>query len=50
DMMSLQVGDVIKTEHRMTTPVTLTHQQHTVCHASIGATRSYKSIQITRTS
>ena len=50
DMMGLQVGDVIKTEHRITTPVVLSHQQHTVCHASIGETESYKSIQITRAS
>ena len=50
DMMGLQVGDVIQTEHPITTPVILNHHQHNVCSAFIGETHDYKSIQITRAS
>lgn len=49
-MLNLRVGDVIKTDHPLTAPLHLNHQQQTVCHVDIGITNAYKSIQITRPS
>lgn len=47
NMLSLRVGDVIKTDHLLSTPLLLKHQQQTVCHGEIGKTNHYKSIKIT---
>lgn len=49
DMLRLQVGDIIKTDHPIADPVVLKHHQQSVCHAHIGETSFYKSIQLTRT-
>ncbi len=50
DVIHLQVGDVIKTDHPITTPLQLKQNQHLICTAEIGKTHSYKSIQLTRPS
>ena len=50
NILRLRVGDVIKTDHPITTPVQLKQNQHFICTAEIGETRSYKSIQLTRSS
>ena len=47
DMIRLQVGDVIRTDHPLTMPLLLKNNQQTVCHVEIGETNHYKSIQIT---
>ena len=50
DILRLQIGDVIKTDHPTTEPVKLTHQQQDICTVDIGESNQYKSIQITRSS
>lgn len=47
DIIRLQVGDVIKTDHPLTAPLLLQQNQQTVCHVEIGEIDHYKSIQIT---
>ena len=47
DMIRLQVGDVIRTDHPLTTPLLLKNNQQTVCNVDIGETNLFKSIQIT---
>lgn len=49
DMVRLKVGDVIKTDHLLTTPLRLSINQKTICSVDIGKENSHKSIQITRT-
>lgn len=48
DIIRLQVGDVIKTDHPITEPAQLSHQQQSICSVEIGKSNSFKSIQITR--
>lgn len=48
DVIRLNVGDVIKTDHPITKPAQLSHQQIHVCAVDIGESKSFKSIQITR--
>lgn len=50
DVIRLQVGDVIKTDHPITTPLQLKQNQHLICTVEIGETHSYKSVQLTRPS
>ena len=47
EILRLQVGDVIRTDHPLTTPLLLKNNQQTVCHVDIGKINHYKSIQIT---
>lgn len=44
NISQLQVGDVIKTDHPLSTPLSLTHVCNTICHVELGE----QSIQITR--
>ena len=46
NLIRLQVGDVIKTDHPITMPLLLKHDNETICNVDIGE----QSIQITRTS
>ena len=46
DMMCLQVGDVIKTDHLLTSPLVLQHQKQTIAQVDIGENNHQKSIQI----
>lgn len=48
DLLRLQKGDVIKTDHAITTPLNLMHQQTIICQGYLGKTNAYKSIHITR--
>ncbi len=50
DIIRLQVGDVIKTDHPITDPLKLTHQQQTICNVDIGKSNTTKSILTTRKS
>jgi hypothetical protein len=47
DMLHLQVGDVIKTDHPISMPFLLKAEQQTLCQVDIGESEHYKSIQIT---
>lgn len=49
DLLRLQKGDVIKTDHAITTPLNVMHQQTLVCQGELGQTNTYKSIHITET-
>lgn len=49
DMVHLKIGDVIKTDHPITTPLRLSLNQKAICSVEIGQDNSHKSIQITRT-
>ena len=42
----LQVGDVIKTDHLLTSPLVLQHQKQTIAQVDIGENNHQKSIQI----
>ncbi len=46
NLIHLQVGDIIKTDHPITIPLLLKHDKETICNVDIGE----QSIQITRTS
>jgi len=46
DVLQLQPGDVIKTDHPLSSLLLLNHQQQTICHVEIGANNYFKSIQI----
>ncbi len=50
DVIRLQVGDVIKTDHPITDPLALTHQQQTICNVDIGKLNTTKSILTSRKS
>lgn len=50
DIARLKVGDVIKTDHYITSPALLMHQEQSICAAHIGTSDRNKSIQITRSS
>lgn len=50
DVIHLQAGDVIKTDHPITTPLQLKQNKHPICTVEIGEINTYKSIQITRPS
>lgn len=50
DILRLQVGDLIKTDHPIAEPMTLTYQQQTICNVNIGKSNVNKSILTTRTS
>ena len=47
NMLQLQVGDVIRTDHPLTMPLLLKTEHQTLCQVDIGETNQYKSIQIT---
>ena len=46
DMLHLQVGDVIKTDHPLTSPLLINHEDQAICAVEIGTSNHYKSIQI----
>jgi len=48
DIARLSVGDIIKTDHPITKPAKLSHQQKPICSVDIGESNSFKSIQIAR--
>lgn len=48
DIMQLQIGDIIKTDHQLTKPVLLKHQHQILGYGELGEQQSYKSIQILR--
>ena len=50
DILRLSIGDVIKTDHPITEPAQLSHQNKSICNVEIGISNSYKSIQISRPS
>lgn len=47
-LVHLQVGDVIQTDHPLTLACWLKHQQQTLCQAEIGQIHEHKSIQLSR--
>lgn len=49
-IMHLQVGDVIQTDHPLSMPLLLKHGKETLCNVDIGDNHQTKTIQITRTS
>lgn len=49
EILRLQVGDVIKTDHPITEPAQLVQHDLPICSVDIGKFNSYKSIQIMRT-
>lgn len=46
-LLSLQVGDVIKTDHCLNKPLEIQHQQQTLC---LGIAGQHRTIQLTRSS
>ncbi|PJE10990.1 FliM/FliN family flagellar motor C-terminal domain-containing protein [Legionella sp.] len=46
-LLSLQVGDVIKTDHSLNKPLEIQYRQHTLCEGIVG---QHKTIQLTRSS
>lgn len=46
DLLDLQPGDVLKTEHPLTKPLTLKHQQHVISEVELGTHHDHKSIQL----
>ncbi|MDI9817548.1 MULTISPECIES: FliM/FliN family flagellar motor C-terminal domain-containing protein [unclassified Legionella] len=49
-LLNLQVGDLIKTDHRLTLPLHLQHEQKIVATVDIGQNQTYKSIQLRKSS
>lgn len=49
DIMALQVGDVIQTDHPLSMPLLLQYQKNTLCNVDIGRNNQTQTIQITRT-
>ncbi|KTD25830.1 Surface presentation of antigens (SPOA) [Legionella maceachernii] len=47
-VLGLQVGDVIKTDHALNTPLVVQHQNQSICEAEIGQLLQHKSIQLMR--
>lgn len=50
DVVRLKIGDVIKTDHPLSVPLSLSLNQKTICCVDIGKDNFHKSIQITRQS
>lgn len=50
DVIRLCVGDVIKTDHPVTTPLKLSHYNKTICDVHLGEVNLNKSIQLMRSS
>ena len=48
DILRMQIGDLIKTDHPVTEPAALFYEQTSIASVEIGESNSYKSIQITR--
>lgn len=48
DVMQLNTGDVIKTDHPIHEPAYLSHQKKHLCNVDIGQSNSFKTIKITR--
>lgn len=48
-LVQLKVGDVIRSDHAITTPLILKHQHKTICHVRLGTDNHKKSIQIEST-
>ncbi len=46
DVINLRVGDVIKTDHKLTDSLLLKHKQQAICPVELGETNLFKSIQI----
>lgn len=48
EITQLEVGDVIKTDHPITSPLRLKHTEKTICHVHLGEHNHTHTIQITR--
>lgn len=48
-LMQLKPGDVIQTDHPLSTPLRLQHQHQPLCKVDIGQYHAHKSIQVTTT-
>lgn len=49
-LLTLQIGDLIQTDHVLSAPLHLNHQQHSLFQVNAGQVQENKSIQLLRTS
>lgn len=49
-LLNLQIGDVLSTDHFLAQPLNLVHQHHCVAQADLGQSNHYKSIILKRSS